>query len=213
MDPPDSGKTASRGLTEGLPEDILFLGFTHAPLAALGPGIRVGVWTKGCGLRCPGCLAPELQAAAPEDAVGAAALARWALEAAAGCGASGLTVSGGEPFYRPEALRAFLEKVREGGLRDILVYSGWRVQGLLEAWPWIPVLVSALVDGPFEESRPTESPWKGSEGQGLTVFDPGLEGLYARWRDSGERPLQLVPFPGGLRILGIPRIGAYDRIP
>jgi anaerobic ribonucleoside-triphosphate reductase activating protein len=195
-----------------VPEDFLFLGFTHAPLAALGPGLRVGVWTRGCELSCPGCLSPELQRAGPEDAVRASDLAAWVAGAARACGAAGLTVSGGEPFLRPEALRRLLALSREGGVGDVLVYSGRRVGELVSAFPWIPGLVSALVDGPFEEDRPTESPWKGSEGQTLTVFDPSLADIYSRWERSEERPLQFAPFPGGLRILGIPRIGTYDSI-
>ncbi|MDR1041614.1 MAG: radical SAM protein [Deltaproteobacteria bacterium] len=204
-----AGSPASGG---SLPADLLYLGFTHAPLAALGPGMRAGVWTRGCALACPGCVAPELQTASDEDAVAAGDLAEWIVDIVKNGGLAGLTVSGGEPFYRPEALRILLSLVREGGVGDILVYSGRRVGELLAAHPWVPELVTALVDGPFEEGRPTESPWKGSDGQTLTVFDGSMAEIYARWEASRERPLQLAPFPGGFRILGIPRIGTYDSI-
>jgi hypothetical protein len=159
-------------------------------------------------------VAPELQAAGPEDAVPAADLAAWAAATVRDGGLSGLTVSGGEPFYRPEALRIFLELCREGGVGDVLVYSGRRAGELVEAFPWVPELVTALVDGPFEEGRPSSRPWKGSEGQTLTVFAGGqLARLYAAWEASEEWPLQMVAFPEGVvRILGIPKIGTYDSI-
>jgi anaerobic ribonucleoside-triphosphate reductase activating protein len=208
---PGRGPSAGKGR---IPGDWLYLGFTHAPLAALGPGLRVGVWTRGCGLGCPGCVAPELRTARPEDAVAATELAAWAAGTARERGLRGLTVSGGEPFHRPEALKAFLELCRAGGLDDVLVYSGRRASELVVSFPWVPDLVTALVDGPFELGRPSSRPWKGSEGQTLTVFGKGeLARLYAAWEASDERPLQMVAFPdGAVRILGIPKIGAYDSI-
>jgi anaerobic ribonucleoside-triphosphate reductase activating protein len=197
---------------EAIHEDWLYLGFTHAPLTVLGPGIRVGVWTRGCDQGCPGCISPELQKARADDAVSARRLADWVVSAGAALKTGRLTVSGGEPFYRPKALRTFIKRSRKGGIRDILIYSGRKLEPLLEDFPWIPGRVTALVDGPFEEGKPTDSPWKGSEGQTLTVFDSDYEGDYEAWRNLRERSLQVAPFPGGVRILGIPAIGEYDNI-
>ncbi|MDR1314079.1 MAG: radical SAM protein [Deltaproteobacteria bacterium] len=207
------GEAASEPVADP-PASFISLGFTHAPLAALGPGRRVGVWTSGCDLRCPGCIAPELQEARPEGFVPAEELAGWVVATSRREGLAGLTVSGGEPFFRPEALRLLLELSREGGVGDVLVYSGRRASELVKAFPWVPELVTALVDGPFEEGRPSSRPWKGSEGQSLTVFGGGdLGEAYSRWEASDDRPLQFAPFEGGVRILGIPAIGSYDSIP
>jgi anaerobic ribonucleoside-triphosphate reductase activating protein len=122
-------------------------------------------------------------------------------------GSEGVTISGGEPFYQPEGLHDLALALRAGGVRDILAYSGKRIEDILREHPWAEELFTAVVDGPFEEDRPTDAPWKGSDGQALHVLDPSFADIYREWSLERERVLQVVPMEGGFRVLGIPRIG------
>jgi anaerobic ribonucleoside-triphosphate reductase activating protein len=117
----------------------------------------------------------------------------------------GLTISGGEPFDQPEALLRLLRGIGELGIQDILVFSGYRAETLLARYPEIPVLITALVDGPFEAGNETESGWKGSANQTMRLFRPEFEERYSRWAETQKGGLQMATNPRGIFIAGIPR--------
>ncbi|MDR2353771.1 MAG: radical SAM protein [Deltaproteobacteria bacterium] len=189
--------------------NIIYCGFLKAPLMALGPGIRVGLWVKGCPLSCPGCIAPELQKWEAKDVHEVSDIASQILSLYENCNATGVTISGGEPFFQKEALENLLKILRTEGVSDILVYSGYSHDKLGEDCPWLPTLVTALVDGPFEVERPTLETYKGSEGQVLYVFDSSQKKKYQRWSTQKNRTLQIDTLPDGIRIIGIPYIGDF----
>jgi anaerobic ribonucleoside-triphosphate reductase activating protein len=173
----------------------------------------VGLWLRGCGRGCPGCLSEDLWAAEP----GSWRPVRELFEEIEGLRreteAAGLTVSGGEPFQQAEGLKAFLTLGQAAGWADVLIYSGFKAEELLTAHPWLPGLAAALVDGPFEEGRPSREPWRGSANQGLTLFRPELAGLYEKWRHDEKRKVQIiVSDSGSIHFLGIPGLGDYDRL-
>ena len=37
----------------------LLVNRVHYPVTTLGPGLQAGIWTRGCSLRCPGCISPD----------------------------------------------------------------------------------------------------------------------------------------------------------
>ena len=197
----------------GEEEPCLEVGFLHAPLMALGPGRRVGLWLRGCERDCPGCVSPDLQAAAPEtrrpvQELFAEIEGLWRETQAAG-----LTISGGEPFQQAVGLRALLTLTRWAGLTDVLIYSGFLVRDLLAAYPWLPLLAAAVVDGPYERDRPSLAPWRGSAGQALTVFQSSLAETYAQWQlDSARKSQIILSESGTIRFLGIPAPGDADRL-
>ena len=76
------------------------------PVTALGPGRRVVVWVAGCGLRCPGCITPQLWSRQSGRLVPVDRLADYMSRLAHPL--DGVTVSGGEPFEQAEALGTLL---------------------------------------------------------------------------------------------------------
>ncbi len=185
----------------------------HYPVRALGPGTRVGLWCRGCSIRCPGCITPEAWEFRPEDAVPAETLAERIVALFPGADDRRLTVSGGEPFDQAEALLALLALLNGEGVRDILIYSGYRRQDLLTRFPGLPDLAAALADGPFETGNATGDAWKGSDNQALHVFRPEFEPRYREWARTPERKLQLVKSVGGRKyLIGIPRQEDAERL-
>jgi anaerobic ribonucleoside-triphosphate reductase activating protein len=125
----------------------------------------------------------------------------------------GLTISGGEPFDQPDALLELLREARGIGVRDILAYSGYRAEALLESYPELPQLLSALVDGPFMLGSETDAVWKGSENQRLTLFDDAFAERYDAWTRESRRKMQIVGGDGGAKLLiGIPRQRDASRL-
>jgi len=191
----------------------LEVGFIQAPLTVLGPGRRVGLWLRGCGRGCPGCLSHDLWASGPESRrpvkdVFEEIEGLWKETKAAG-----LTLSGGEPFQQAEGLKALLSLGRAAGWADVLIYSGFPLKELLAAHPWLPDLAAAVVDGPFERDRPSLEPWRGSAGQKLNLFNPHFAGLYEEWQKDERRKVQIIlSETGAMRLLGIPGPGDYDRL-
>jgi anaerobic ribonucleoside-triphosphate reductase activating protein len=186
-------------------QESLYAAFVHAPLEALGPGARVGVWLEGCPFSCRGCMEPSMKEQKESSLIPVKKLARLSAKLFWEHKASGVTLSGGEPFFQPEPLKSFLLEIRSLGLTDILAYSGFEAETILRERPWAQELLSALVCGPFEADNPSAASWKGSGNQRLFVFDEKLSRKYAAWRDSSERKLQLVPMEDGFRVIGIPK--------
>ncbi|GAG49875.1 unnamed protein product [marine sediment metagenome] len=86
----------------------------------------------------------------------------------------GISISGGEPFDQPIALRELLIGVRKLGL-GILIYTGFTIEELRampEAKPCFEPesLVDILVDGPYDESRQVQGELRGSANQRLLIL-------------------------------------------
>ena len=95
----------------------------HHPVTTLGPGVRAGVWVQGCPIGCRGCMSTDTWEAGPEHEIDTGEVLRWldTLDRV-----DGVTISGGEPFEQPEAVRALVTEIaRSRPDADILVYSGY----------------------------------------------------------------------------------------
>ncbi|MDR0549304.1 MAG: radical SAM protein [Deltaproteobacteria bacterium] len=189
----------------------LNVGLIHAPLTALGPGVRVGIWLTGCSRGCPGCLSPDFFKPQKKERQNPLKVAATVLATAKDLNLTALTISGGEPFSQPKALKEFLTSVRANGLDDVLVYSGYLVEELLVKWPWLPKLTTAIVDGPYLQNEPSTEIFRGSKNQKLTVFDPAFAGPYAAWAKEKKHKAQFLVGQGQIRILGIPKPGDYEK--
>ena len=104
----------------------LFLHRVYYPVTTLGYGKRLGVWVRGCGKACPGCISPELKEplGSPVD------VEEVIRRIPEGFEADGLTISGGEPFDQPrgvlQLIRWFSREISE----DILIFTGYTIEEL-----------------------------------------------------------------------------------
>ncbi len=181
----------------------------HYPVEALGPGKRVGLWLQGCSIHCKGCIAPENQPFDPDFEISVELLLEriselLRLKVIEGS-RPGLTISGGEPFDQPKALYALLKSINSLGIDDILVYSGYSREMIIKQYPEFLPCITALVDGPFILGQSTESAWKGSDNQTLTVFQDKYFELYRDWSSLPKGHIQLVRDDDAVYLIGIPR--------
>lgn len=178
------------------------------PVLALGPGQRYGLWLQGCSRRCPSCMAQSFQPPSSPDCEELAP--RELLADIVARRPEGVTISGGEPFEQPEELKSLLLLLRAAGIMDIIIYSGFSGECLLELCPWLPRLASCLIDGPFVDSLPTEAGWKGSGNQRAWIFR--YFPAYADWLAAPKGRLQPARQGQNLYLLGIPRMGDAARL-
>ncbi|MBR6570617.1 MAG: 4Fe-4S cluster-binding domain-containing protein [Clostridia bacterium] len=172
----------------------------YYPVRTLGYGQRLGIWVQGCGRDCPGCMSPEMQpyegALVPVDEVVARIPPELAID--------GLTISGGEPFDQPQAVKALVSWFRQHHGSDILIYTGYRYEELVQRGDedtlWVLEHIAALVDGPYVQELNMGKGLKGSENQCLRVFDH--HNRYQAFNEA-QRTMQCVDEGGNLFFIGV----------
>lgn len=181
----------------------------HYPVTALGFGRRVGVWFQGCSIRCPGCISLDTWPAG-RGTTTVAAVVETVRPWLADC--DGVTVSGGEPFDQPDALRALLEAIRPQLRGDVLVFSGHPHERLAPILDRMPELIDAILTDPYDASAPQTLALRGSDNQRLHRLTPlGC----VRYGDApiGRPALDvMVGADGTVWMAGIPRRGDLERL-
>ncbi len=135
-----------------------------------GPGLRAVLWTQGCGHHCPGCQNPGTWdfnggGLVPIDMV-LEAIDELEYQ-------DGITFSGGDPMFQPEACNLIADYARNKGL-NIWVYTGFTFEELMELSKKKPIYkeflskIDVLVDGRFHMAeRDLSLLFRGSANQRL----------------------------------------------
>lgn len=183
--------------------DVLLLGRAHFPVTALGPGVRLCLWVQGCPLACPGCIAKDTW----DPGAGVAMTVDEVLEdvrRAIAAGATGLTISGGEPLAQPRALGKLMRRVRQidettATPFDILLYTGYEPDELDGTQQEAASLADALITGRYLVTAPTRLIWRGSANQKLRPQTPLGRARYAPYVDHepAAPPIQVGATPDG----------------
>lgn len=170
------------------------------PVTTLGYGERLGVWVQGCSRNCLGCMSPEMQ---PHTG------SQWNIDTVLNripCDISpdGLTISGGEPFDQPQAIRALVSWFLTNYGDDVLIYTGYYIEELYALHDadvdWILSNIAALVDGPYVQEQNDGVGAKGSANQRLHLFR-----YPERYSDfeTQERKMQCLKEPDKLFFIGL----------
>ncbi len=112
-----------------------------------GPGIRMVLWTQGCPHHCEGCHNPQTH-----DPNGGKLFAVKDLieQIKSEPLQSGLTLSGGEPFWQSDLLIPIAKAAKERGL-SLWAYSGFTFEEIMadDKKKKLLELLDVLVDGRF----------------------------------------------------------------
>lgn len=117
-----------------------------------GEGIRTVIWFQGCSHNCKGCHNPESHAFDAGEEVDVEDVKKVIRELEF---QSGVTFSGGDPMFQPEALLELAKCTHECGM-NVWCYSGFTYEQLLELSKNKPIYadilneIDILVDGKFE---------------------------------------------------------------
>ena len=166
----------------------MFLARILYPVEVLGPGKRIGLWFCGCPHRCKGCSNPELWEQQPQFAISEERLMELIGRITAENPVDGFTITGGDPFFQPEALNALLDRLR-GISDDILVYTGYtleELQALGESAQSALGKISVLIDGRYIEKLNNNCPLRGSENQRVIFLDENKRSAYEEYMKRGN---------------------------
>ena len=133
-----------------------------------GEGIRTIVWTQGCAHNCKGCQNPSTHSFDGGYLENIDTLKKELKELK---GQTGITLSGGDPMYQPEACLELCKFARSIGL-DVWCYTGFTFEQLLimseKNKTMLDLLnnIDVIVDGKFDMNlRSYDAIFRGSTNQ------------------------------------------------
>mgnify|MGYP005845495913 FL=1 len=149
-----------------------------------GSGIRTVIWFQGCLHNCKGCQNPETHDMNGGIVVDVDELKMKLKNLKY---QSGITLSGGDPFFQPEAALEIVKFAKSIGL-NVWAYTGFTYEALLSDKSRLDLLknVDVLVDGKFMmDKKSLNCKFRGSTNQRLIDVKKSLEAggvvLYDVW--------------------------------
>lgn len=139
-----------------------------------GDGVRYSIYLAGCRHRCPGCHNPQSWAPDQGTLLDEQQLHRIINAIQNNGFLDGITVSGGDPFFNPEGLAAFLQAIKQATGTNVWCYTGYTLEEILDSPPLQPPLryIDVLVDGRYEAALADPNlPFRGSSNQRV-IRDP-----------------------------------------
>jgi anaerobic ribonucleoside-triphosphate reductase activating protein len=169
--------TPSLALIEIPPEHLNIMGYVDES-EVNGPGFRAVVWVQGCLRECPGCFNLASWPFEINQLIAIDTLAENILKNPRN---TGVTFSGGEPFWQAPALASLARKLKAAGL-NVMSFTGFTLKLLQSesAPPGSQELLEQLdilVDGPFVESLAIHSPTSpvSSSNQRVHILNPAFQ--------------------------------------
>jgi len=177
------------------------------PVESLGPGKRIGIWLCGCPRRCDGCSNPELWEPDSRYEISTDNILKLINGISEKYHIDGFTITGGDPFFQPEALDVLTEQLIKIS-DDILIYTGYEVEelratnnsninGALNR-------TAVLIDGKYIKERNHGYVLRGSDNQRIHILSEKLRSRYEEYLNSPSR-IQNFPSDSGVISVGIHR--------
>ncbi|MDJ0800343.1 MAG: 4Fe-4S single cluster domain-containing protein [Calothrix sp. MO_167.B12] len=143
-----------------------------------GPGCRAVVWVQGCLRECPGCFNPDSWSFEINQLIAVEALAEKIISNPRN---TGVTFSGGEPFWQAPALADLARKLKAAGL-NVMSFTGFTLERLQSEYAPAGAQelidqLDILIDGAFVESLAINDPTSAvsSSNQRVHIFNPAFQ--------------------------------------
>lgn len=171
------------------------------PVKVLGPGNRIGIWFCGCPRRCDGCSNPELWEFQDRYKTSLVTVMSLIEKIAQAHSVDGFTITGGDPFFQPDALSRLLEQIKKIS-DDILVYTGYMKDDLPT-----PLLknIAVLIDAPYIKVQNNNCRLRGSDNQTIYILNENYRVAYENYLSATENQIQNFTAQDGIISVGIHR--------
>lgn len=182
-----------------------------APVTTLGPGRRLGIWTQGCRLACPGCASHDTWDPTGGRIVPSADLAYVIDTLLTSESLDGITLTGGEPTDQAAALVEVLSQLLPRP--DVLLFTGRTYAAAHALAPELLRLATCVVAGPYRAEVPPDEALRrltASGNQSLHFADEAAEQRYRSWATAPGADLQVLADDRDLFLVGLPRAGDLD---
>lgn len=172
------------------------------PVKVLGPGNRIGIWFSGCEHRCKNCSNPELWKQQENQSISLKELLGLLKNVEDNYQVDGFTITGGDPFYQPDALRELLPCLCSIS-NDILLYTGYRYEELVNKYPDVLKYVAVIIDGKYIEEENHGTVLKGSENQRIIYLNHNFLEHYEIYMADEKSKIQNFTTSDGVISVGI----------
>ena len=141
-----------------------------------GDGLRLSIYFSGCSHNCFGCHNPDSHDPEKGVLLDSVLAAEIVNKVNTNPLLDGITLSGGDPMFNPEALLEFLKFLKEKTKKNIWCYTGYTYEQLLKDPLRAECLkyIDTLVDGPFIMAlRDPSLSFRGSSNQRILPLKNG----------------------------------------
>lgn len=152
--------------------------YTYPETIVDGEGIRYSIYLAGCNHGCKGCHNKQSWDPKAGKEFTEELLDTIIKEINNNPLLDGITLSGGDPFFKPKELLPLVKRLKEETHQNIWCYTGFLYEKLLESELCREILsyIDVLVDGPFIQDlySPTIS-FRGSSNQRIIYLDKTIK--------------------------------------